>query len=68
MINFLKSLILALVALSGLTFIMLVAAALLVALPVITQVQGAFASPEVRNQVSPHREPLIIEGEFREIG
>ena len=68
MINILKSLVLTLAALSGLTFIRLVAAALLVALPLITLVQGAFASPETQDHASRRREPLIIEGEFREVG
>ncbi len=64
MVRMIKSLLLALAALSGLTALMLCAAALLFAVPVISLLQGAQSPLKPLGKPASANPPLTIEGDY----
>ena len=65
MLKILKPIALAFAALSGLTVVMIAAAALIIAVPIISMLQGISASQELRHMPGASRAPVTIEGEYR---
>ena len=64
MLKFVKPIALALATLSGLTFVMIVAAAFIVIVPIIAVLQGISASHESRHKPGAPRAPAAIESEY----